>query len=52
MAIVDDELVFAGQAEWDGAMMDATITLTSSEDVLIGTVIAGYRVGLDYVVIP
>lgn len=48
--IVDDELVFAGQAEWDGIMMDVTITLTRSEDVLIGTAfLAGYRVELDYV---
>ena len=48
--IVDDELVFAGQAEWDGVMMDVTITLTRSEDVLIGTaLLAGYRLELDYV---
>jgi clan AA aspartic protease len=48
--IVDDELVFAGQAEWDGIMMDIAITLTRSEDVLIGTAfLAGYRVELDYV---
>lgn len=46
--IVDDELVFAGQAEWDGVMRDVTITLTRSEDVLIGTAfLAGYRVELD-----
>jgi predicted aspartyl protease len=47
--IVDNELVFAGQAEWDGVMMDIAITLTRSDDVLIGTAfLAGYRVELDY----
>jgi clan AA aspartic protease len=46
---IDDELVFAGQAEWDGDMLDIAITLTRSEDTLIGTAfLTGYRVVLDY----
>lgn len=46
---VEDELVFAGQAEWDGTIMDIAITLTRSEDVSIGTAfLTGYRVEFDY----
>ena len=45
----EDELVFAGQAEWDGTMREVEITLTHSEDTLIGTAfLTGYRVELDY----
>src|SRR5215467_13892656 len=47
--MVDDELVFAGQAEWDRDLMDIAITLTRSEDTLIGTAfLTGYRLVLDY----
>lgn len=47
--IVEDELLFAGRAEWDGAVMDVDILLTRSEDVLIGTAfLKGYVVELDY----
>jgi len=47
--IVEDELVFAGQAEWDGAFMHIRILLTKSEDILIGTdFFQGYRVQLDH----
>ena len=47
---VDDELVLAGRAEWDGVMMEVAITLTRSEEALIGTAfLAGYRVELDSV---
>lgn len=35
--IVEDELVFAGKADWDGTMMDVDILLTRSDDILIGT---------------
>ena len=46
---VEDELVFAGQAEWDGTLMHIRLTLTDSEDALIGTAfLTGYRVELDY----
>ncbi|MFQ5794298.1 MAG: hypothetical protein ACE5JP_04520 [Candidatus Bipolaricaulia bacterium] len=47
--IVEDELLFAGRAEWDGVTMDVDILLTRSEDVLIGTAfLKGYVVELDY----
>jgi clan AA aspartic protease len=47
--IVEDELLFAGRAEWDGTVMDADILLTRSQDVLIGTAfLRGYQVRLDY----
>jgi len=47
--IVEDELVFAGRAEWDGVLMDVDILLTRSEDVLIGTAfLKGHLVRLDY----
>ena len=47
--VVEDELVFAGRAEWDGAVMDIDILLTRSRDVLIGTAfLKGYMVRLDY----
>lgn len=49
--VVEDECVFQGQAEWDGALMDIPILLTRAEDTLIGTAfLTGYRVDLDYVV--
>lgn len=47
--IVEDELLFAGRAEWDGTVMDVDILLTRSQDVLIGTAfLRGYQVRLDY----
>ena len=47
--VVENELVFAGQVEWDGNVMDVDILLTRSEDVLIGTAfLEGYQVRLDY----
>lgn len=47
--VMENELVFAGRAEWDGAVMDVDILLTRSGDVLIGTAfLKGYRVQLDY----
>ena len=48
--ILEDELVFAGKAEWDGSMVVETdILLTRSQDVLIGTgFLRGYQVRLDY----
>jgi len=47
--IVEDELVFAGRAEWDGAVIEVDILLTRSEDVLIGTAfLKGHLVQLDY----
>lgn len=47
--ILEDELVFAGQAQWDGQIMDVDVLLTRSEDVLIGTAfLRGYSVLLDY----
>ena len=46
--VIEDELVFAGQAEWDGALRQIEMTLTHSEDTLIGTAfLTGYRVELD-----
>ena len=48
--VIEDELVFAGQAEWDRVLRQIEITLTHSEDTLIGTAfLTGYRVELDYV---
>jgi clan AA aspartic protease len=48
-AIIEDEPVFAGQAEWDGTLMDVEVLLTRSADVLIGTAfLKGYVVQLDY----
>ena len=35
--VMENELVFAGRAEWDGTMVDIDILLTRSGDVLIGT---------------
>ena len=48
--VVEDEMVFAGRAEWDGAVKEVDVLLTRSEDVLIGTAFlkVGYRVQLDY----
>ena len=47
--VAEDELVFAGQAEWDGTVMDVDILLTRSGDVLIGTAfLKEYLVQLDY----
>lgn len=47
--IVEDDLVFAGRAEWDGTVMDVEIVLTRSADVLIGTAfLKGYMVQLNY----
>jgi clan AA aspartic protease len=47
--VVEDELVFAGRAEWDGTVMDIDILLTRSGDVLIGTAfLKEYMVQLDY----
>jgi clan AA aspartic protease len=47
--LVENELVFAGQAEWDGMIMDVSILLTRSEEALIGTAfLEGYLVHLDY----
>ena len=46
--VTQDDLVFAGQAEWDGTMRDVDILLTRSEETLIGTAfLTGYRVELD-----
>jgi len=46
---MEDELVFAGRAEWDGTVIDVDILLTRSGDVLIGTAfLKGYLVQLDY----
>ena len=47
--IVEDELIFAGRAEWDGTVLDIDILLTRSEDALIGTAfLKGFVVLLDY----
>lgn len=47
--VVEDELVFAGRAEWDGTVMDIDILLTRSGDVLIGTAFLKEQVvQLDY----
>jgi clan AA aspartic protease len=47
--VVEDDLVFTGQAEWDGTVMTIDILLTRSVDVLIGTAfLKGYIVQLDY----
>ena len=47
--VTQDDLVFAGQAEWDGAMLEVEILLTRSEDTLIGTAfLEGYRIEIDY----
>lgn len=47
--VLEDELVFAGQVTWDGALVDVDILLTRSEDVLIGTsLLSGHSVSLDY----
>jgi len=48
-SVLENELVFAGRAEWDGMVMDIDILLTRSSDVLIGTAfLKGYLVQLDY----
>jgi clan AA aspartic protease len=48
-SIVENELIFAGRAEWDGMVLDVDILLTRSEDALIGTAfLRGYVVRLDY----
>lgn len=48
--VVEDDLVFAGRAEWDGAVKKVAVLLTRAEDVLIGTAfLPGHRVELDYV---
>ena len=47
--IIEDELLFAGRAEWDGTVVDVDILLTRSQDVLIGTgFLRDYQVELDY----
>ncbi len=47
--VMEDELVFAGRAEWDGTVIEVDILLTRSGDVLIGTAfLKGYLVQLDY----
>ncbi|HID56347.1 TPA: hypothetical protein EYP37_07445 [Candidatus Poribacteria bacterium] len=47
--ILEDELVFAGEAEWDGSMAGIDILLTRADDVLLGTgFLRGYQVRLDY----
>ncbi len=47
--IVEDDLVFAGKAEWDGTVMDIEILLTRAADVLIGTsFLKDYIVQVDY----
>lgn len=47
--IIEDEPVFAGQAEWDGAAIDVEVLLTRSAEVLIGTAFLNdYVVQLDY----
>ena len=47
--LIEDELVFRGQVEWDGAAMVVRILLTRSQDALIGTAfLKGYVVQLDY----
>jgi clan AA aspartic protease len=48
--VLEDDLVFAGRAEWDGAVKDVEVLLTRAEDVLIGTAfLQEHRVQLDYV---
>ena len=48
--VVEDDLVFAGRAEWEGAIKEVPVLLTRAEDVLIGTAfLPGHRVELDYV---
>lgn len=48
-SVVEDDLVFAGRAEWDGTVMDIEILLTRAADVLIGTsFLKSYIVQLDY----
>jgi len=48
--LVEDDLVFEGQAEWDGALTNVAVLLTRSDDTLIGTsLLDGYRIALDYV---
>jgi predicted aspartyl protease len=46
---VEEKLLFAGQAEWDGDVRNVEVVLTRSDDTLIGTAfLEGYRVQLDY----
>ncbi len=46
--VVEDDFVFAGQAEWDGIVINIPIVLTQSADVLIGTAfLKGHVVQLD-----
>lgn len=48
-SVIEDELVFAGQAGWNGTVMRVSIVLTRSEGALIGTAfLQGYVVQLDY----
>ena len=47
--VVEDDLVFAGRAEWDGGVQVVPVLLTRADEVLIGTgLLKGYRVELDY----
>jgi clan AA aspartic protease len=47
--IRENDPVFEGNVEWDGALMRVPILLTDSQDPLIGTAfLEGYRVQLDY----
>jgi hypothetical protein len=46
--VVEEDLVFRGQVEWDGAVADIEVLLTRAADVLIGTAfLKGHRVQLD-----
>ena len=47
-SVVENDLVFAGRVEWDGAVKDVDVLLTRAEDLLIGTAfLEGYSVQLD-----
>lgn len=49
-SVVENDLVFAGRAEWDGSVKDVDVLLTHAEDALIGTsFLEDCRVHLDYV---
>ena len=47
--VTQDDLLFAGQVEWNGTKREVEILLTRSEETLIGTaLLTGYHVALDY----
>ena len=49
-SVVEDELVFAGLADWDGEQVPVEIILTRSRDALIGTgLLQGCDVRLNFV---